>query len=395
MKLIRIFQTTLTVTMVMAVILTGCGNNARSGTDETAEDAIIPSFVKNLVDTPFWYPDTICVADGKPFYWADDIHSRTNIIFDDKEILLENPTLYYDSVLPKEDYRFNIHMADKMMTVDFNDPKSVKAMQQLDILPPTFCRFREDTLTGYGDKVLFSLCIDFMRPDQKHAGAVNTWMAQMTEQMAKADVDDGPNQYVEPRAIRTQSDKKALLRRSADCYFAVVREDHDIDDYPINYFIRNISLRAWHPTDKFVTMLKYIYDYNGGAHGYFTEQLVSYNPAKKRVIEWDDLFRPESRGQVVQALCYTIVASPKYKATGRTYDEKFLRGMFTFDERESLSSDRLLVPRPGLGEKGVVFSFQPYELSGFADGTFHFTLPYQDLKPYLTDEAKQLLAIED
>ena len=43
----------------------------------------------------------------------------------------------------------------------------------------------------------------------------------------------------------------------------------------------------------------------------------------------------------------------------------------------------------------MVFSFQPYELSGFADGTFHFTLPYQDLKPYLTDEAKQLLAIED
>ena len=213
--------------------------------------------------------------------------------------------------------------------------------------------------------------------------------------MAKADVDDGPNQYVEPRAIRTQSDKKALLRRSADCYFAVVREDHDIDDYPINYFIRNISLRAWHHTDKFVTILKYIYDYNGGAHGYFTEQLVSYNPAKKRVIEWDDLFRPACRGQVVQALCDAIVASPKYKATGRTYDEKFLRGMFTFDERESLSSDRLLVPRPGLGEKGVVFSFQPYELSGFADGTFHFTLPYQDLKPYLTDEAKQLLAIED
>ena len=188
MKLIRIFQTTLAAAMVMAVILTGCGNNASSGTDETAEDAIIPSFVKNLVDTPFWYPDTICVADGKPFYWVDDIHCRTNIIFDDKEILLENPTLYYDSVSPKEDYRFNIHMADKMMTVDFNDPKSVKAMQQLDILPPNFCRFREDTLTGYGDKVLFSLCIDFMRPDQKHAGAVNTWMAQMTEQMAKADV---------------------------------------------------------------------------------------------------------------------------------------------------------------------------------------------------------------
>ncbi len=379
----------------MAVILTGCGDNVRSGTGETADDAIIPSCVKNLVDTPFWCPDTICVADGKAFYWVDDELFRTNIIFDAKGILLENPTLYYDSVSLEEDYKFNIHMADKTMTVDFTDPKSVKAMAQLDTLPTSFCRFREDTLTGYGDKVLFSLCVDFMRPGQKHAEAVNTWLAQMTEQMAKADVDNGPNQYVEPRAIRTQSDKKALLRRSADSFFAIVRGDNDIDHYPINYFIRDISLRAWHHTDKFVTMLKYTYDFDGGAHGYFTELLVSYNPAKKRVVEWDDLFRSECRKQVVQALCDAIVASPKYKATGRTYDANFLRGMFTFDERESLSSDRLLVPRPGLGEKGVVFSFQPYELSGFADGTFHFTIPYQDLKPYLTDEAKHLLATDD
>lgn len=42
----------------------------------------------------------------------------------------------------------------------------------------------------------------------------------------------------------------------------------------------------------------------------------------------------------------------------------------------------------GLSENGVVFSFQPYEISCFAAGTFHFTIPYERLKPYLTDRAK-------
>lgn len=45
----------------------------------------------------------------------------------------------------------------------------------------------------------------------------------------------------------------------------------------------------------------------------------------------------------------------------------------------------------GLGDEGVVFSYQPYEIGSFADGTFHFTISYEKLIPYLTDKAKWCL----
>jgi hypothetical protein len=51
------------------------------------------------------------------------------------------------------------------------------------------------------------------------------------------------------------------------------------------------------------------------------------------------------------------------------------------------------LPQPGLSENGMVFSYQPYEISCFAAGTFHFTIPYERLVPYLTARAKWCLKI--
>lgn len=62
---------------------------------------------------------------------------------------------------------------------------------------------------------------------------------------------------------------------------------------------------------------------------------------------------------------------------------------YVFDkDEEGHPTGKVNLPQPGLSENGVVFSFQPYEISCFAAGTFHFTIPYERLKPYLTDRAK-------
>ena len=49
------------------------------------------------------------------------------------------------------------------------------------------------------------------------------------------------------------------------------------------------------------------------------------------------------------------------------------------------------LPQPGLLKEGVVFSFQPYSISCFAAGVFHFSIPYERLAPYLTERAKWCL----
>ena len=160
-----------------ALAMTGCRSHGTYGDTEDTCDYTpppIPAFVQNMLDSAEWEADTICVVDGRAFYRAYDDHYRTNVIYDEDKVFLEDPALWYDSVSPEEKYKFSILMADKEMVVDFNDKASLKEMEKLDTLPAAFLRFRKDTFAGPDDRIMFSLCVDFMRPEEKHAVKVNT-----------------------------------------------------------------------------------------------------------------------------------------------------------------------------------------------------------------------------
>ena len=63
-----------------------------------------------------------------------------------------------------------------------------------------------------------------------------------------------------------------------------------------------------------------------------------------------------------------------------------------------LSLETGVVPFPGWtpypGEDGLVFTYQQYEIAAYAAGMPEFTVPYADILPYLTPEAKALLDLE-
>lgn len=383
--------------IAMTLNMMGCRPN---GTDQETEGTYgytsppIPTFVQNMLDSADWVADTICVVDGRAFYRGYDIHYRTNVIYDDKEVYLEDPTLWCDSVSAEEKYKFNIFMADKEMVVDFKDKESVVKMARLNQMPPSFCRYRKDTFTGLDNRVMFSICVDFMRSNEKHAEAVNTWLAGQVEIFATLKEHEDPQQTtVQPRQITDEKDKAALAQHAADGYFNMLREETGSSDlgHDIGRCFRNIYLKAWHVTGKYVTMLKYTHDYWGGAHGYFTEELVSYDPENKREINWKFLFKPECNKQVLNVFYPKVPVNTKYKKYCSDYINRVFSEMFTIPDDNGNAEDKIEMPQPGLGENGVVFSFQPYQLSGFPDGTFHFTIPYEELAPYLTDEAKRLL----
>ena len=49
---------------------------------------------------------------------------------------------------------------------------------------------------------------------------------------------------------------------------------------------------------------------------------------------------------------------------------------------------------PYPSEEGLVFTYQQYEIAAYAAGMPEFTVPYADILPYLTPEAKALLDLE-
>ena len=120
-------------------------------------------------------------------------------------------------------------------------------------------------------------------------------------------------------------------------------------------------------TDKYVVFLSQDYVYLGGAHGGVT-----------------------GRG-------------------GLTFGKKDGVGLTKYfsDEDMEITQEELdnylfletgVVPFPAWtpypSEEGLVFTYQQYEIAAYAAGMPEFTVPYADILPYLTPEAKALLDVE-
>lgn len=201
---------------------------------------------------------------------------------------------------------------------------------------PSFSRYEEeiDADSGY---YYFSLKVDFPKSSVTNAKAIRKWLMNMI-QKEKGDDKGMPN-------------------------------THDV------MMFSELYLPAVVYTLRFVTYRRFANDYRGGAHGMYTESFISFDHVHRQVIDYDYLFKPGSQNEVMTILIEEAKKTPQYSEWHPDFEG-------------------IPLPCPGLSEDGVVFSFQPYAISCFAAGVFHFTIPYERLGPLFTDRAKWCLRIK-
>lgn len=76
------------------------------------------------------------------------------------------------------------------------------------------------------------------------------------------------------------------------------------------------------------------------------------------------------------------------KYFGVSTDEELKQQLITSSPLERLSPPGR---NPWLDENGVVFSYIPYEIAPFSAGSPSFTIPYEDIEPYLTPHGKRFI----
>ena len=148
------------------------------------------------------------------------------------------------------------------------------------------------------------------------------------------------------------------------------------------------SLKKDRETDRYVVFLSEDYVYLGGAHG----GIIGRGP----------LTFDKEDGNLVERFLKTSCLEAIQPLL-----RKGLVGYFAEDEYEVtpdeldniLMLDAGFIPFPAWtpfpSEDGLVFTYQQYEIAAYAAGMPNFTIPYEDILPYLTPEAKRLLALED
>ena len=140
-------------------------------------------------------------------------------------------------------------------------------------------------------------------------------------------------------------------------------------------------------TDEYVVFLSQDYVYLGGAHGGVTGRgSLTFDKKDGHLVE-----------QFLDSACLDAI-QPLLR--------KGITDYFSEDDDE-ISPEELdnylflesgVIPFPAWtpypGEDGLVFTYQQYEIAAYAAGMPNFAIPYEDLLPYLTPEAKALLDLD-
>lgn len=366
--------------------------------ESTATNVVVPDELNALLPGASWLTDTICTVGGVTYLYASDDDLRTYAICTESALLVEDPSLTYyeaDSITPTV---IKVMAGEKTLTVDFKKTSDIERLRTLSSpVIPGWKRYRWDRKADFCDRVMNNLEIDYPKSSLANGEHISEWistvaLAQMTGPVRLPSlVSTYLNfEWKDRSGYQGQlNDRNAVADFIAKSYFDDVEEEfgHEEENYPPALY-SIISLRARFFNDRYVTYQMFTNDYNGGMHGYYTDQLLSFDCVHHESIGWEYLFKPKTERAVLRQLEMIAQVDLKYQEWNADIWD-FIRRV----DDDGNPTGEILLPMPSLTPDGVLFSFQPYEISCFAAGCFHFTIPYSRLTTYLTDRAKWCIGI--
>ena len=356
---------------------------------EKTEEKKVPHFVEGLLDSPEWRNiKKIAQIGNQTYCCAYDEYKRTSIIYNNEKVVVEDPSLFiYRTSNKGEPLKLFCSIVGKSIIIDCNDSNSLAKFETLNYLSPSFHRFKKSHWMDSIHLNLYHFCIDLPDSSVTHANEINSWIVKKVTETAN-DYDD--SQLYNHKYKGRNNDPEALARFAANCFFDGIRHESAFEELP-NRFHMNLDLRIRFMTKQIVTYQRTTHSYSGGAHGYFTERLISYDYINKQEIDWDYLFEPQHKKDVEKLFIDCVCDDTKYAYMEDSKDRDAVIWKFSLKDEDDNPTGEFSLPQPGLTQDGIVFSFQPYDISFFAAGAFHFTIPYEKVKTFLTHKGKQCI----
>ena len=174
----------------------------------------------------------------------------------------------------------------------------------------------------------------------------------------------------------------SLSRRDAEDRLQYIENPTEYD-FPAWGYEFNLEKTA--DTDRYVVFCSHNYLYMGGAHGGITgEGDLTFSKKTGQLI--DSFLKPDCVTDL-QPLLKKGLISYYSEFGGDPMTEK------TLMEQLQIEGEEIPLPAwaPFPSEDGLTFTYQQYEIACYADGMPSFTIPYEEIKPFLSKEAEKLL----
>lgn len=110
------------------------------------------------------------------------------------------------------------------------------------------------------------------------------------------------------------------------------------------------------------------YTFTGGAHGNSVITLLNFDPNTGNLYTQDDVFKPSKD--------FTELVKKYFKTETESKNNNIQNDNF-------FGEDFRLPENIGFNEEGVIFLYNTYELSSYAEGITEFTIPYNEISKFV------------
>lgn len=368
--------------------------------------------------------DTIMCAGGHSFGYSGDVSMWGGWYYDTIHVG-DDRMFTYDSVGPST---LKLSLVTRNLIVDIRDPDAVAKIRTFMQPIKGFLRFQRnyekcldtivfeettlferDTMEYMGE---FTFTVDCPDSCIENREAINRFICNLTgiSESEKAKVPGlsafyagfNPTKNYRPVYTGNANDIQCLSDFMSHKTFENWIRGGELD---MGSSGSVLALSSHIANKKFVTYAKYEYERIGTGHGMYTETFHTLDIKRGKELTNKDIFKAKSLDNVKKELFVVMAKDSHYLAwndgiegpgdienriVGWQSPNPILEGT---EWEEADREVKFELPDGALTESGVVFSFQPYEIDCWAAGAFHFIVPYERLKPYMTQEAKRLISI--
>lgn len=385
--------------------------------DSSEKDTVCDVDDEELVDhmsDDYFFIESVMYASGHSFGMRGDITEWGGWYFD-SVCVGDDRMLTYDSVGPS---KLRLSLVTRDLTVDLGDPDAEAKIKAFMQPPDGFTRFERryeqclDSATEENDSPMeyrymgmFTFVADCPDSTVEGRDKINRFICGLAgiSEAEKAKVPAmsafyaGFNKTKSYRPVYTgntgdmQGLSDFLAHRASENW---KREG----EFGVGSSALDVSVRSRVANRRFVTFAKYEYDRVGIGHGMYAETFHTLDLKSGRALTNADIFKAGTLDKVREKLFGVMARDPRYTAahdgvkTARDVARSTGRWRMTDPADEEGEWVEIELPEGALTSTGVVFSFQPYEIGCFAEGAYHFIVPYSRLRPYLTPTARRLVS---
>ena len=219
-------------------------------------------------------------------------------------------------------------------------------------------------------------------------------LATSIDQESKPEVklfDDGKT-AVETTVKRQYDDLAGMWKES--------KENGMPMDMTYSYFLHVFKMEE---TERYITYLSKSEGFLGGAHGYATATGITFSKKDGRRIGYQTEYNREK--DTFEMKYQTLFSKPKADGLAQLLKEGVRSYFQEFDTEETTDEqlkDMLIgvddinkIPLPTnpplFTKEGLSFTYQQYEIAPYAAGMINFDIPYDKIKPFLTEEAADMI----